>query len=69
MLVLVYGYSISEGGGLNLPHPSGLRPATFSTEKANLYPLLGASSPKHSRREMKRGDDGAAVKIHRRSKP
>ena len=28
-----------------------------------------ASSPKHCLRQIKRGDDGAAVKIHRRSKP
>ena len=30
---------------------------------------LAASSPKRSLREMKRGEDGAAVKIARRSKP
>ena len=30
---------------------------------------LAASSPKRSPREMKRGEDGAAVKISRRPKP
>ncbi len=41
----------------------------FSVRKHKGFYARAASSPKRSLREMKRGEDGVAVKIARRSKP
>ena len=53
-------YSLSQNRNPILTAPSKREPYAFLAE---------ASSPKCSQCEMKRGDDGAAVKIHRRPKP
>ena len=52
-----------------LPQSKSQSDFASSLREGALYLPLEASSPKCSQCEMKRGDDGVAVKIHRRSKP